>query len=129
MPHLQLTYSANLEPVVDLGQLCQLILAEAAQIAAFPMAGLRVRAIKVDHFAIADGNPKHGFIDMIVRLREGRPAEVKQDAIARLFEVMKTHLAPAMAHHSIALSAEIQDINAAFSPKFGNIRDHLEDSA
>jgi len=36
---------------------------------------------------------------------------------------------PTMASHSIALSAEMRDINADLSPKFGTIRDHLEDTA
>jgi 5-carboxymethyl-2-hydroxymuconate isomerase len=34
-----------------------------------------------------------------------------------------------MAHTSIALSAEMRDIDAELSPKFGNIRDHMEGSA
>lgn len=128
MPHVQIDYSANIEDVADIGRLCEVIRAEAATIAAFPMAGLRVRAIRVDHFAIADGNPKHGFVDISVRLREGRPDDVKQDAITRIFETAKTYLGEAMQGHSIALSAEMRDIDAALSPKFGTIRDHLEDT-
>jgi 5-carboxymethyl-2-hydroxymuconate isomerase len=126
MPHLHLDYSGNLEAVVDMAGLCDVIRAEAASIAAFPLAGIRVRATRVDYYSIADGNPKHGFIDLSVRLREGRPAEVKTQAIEQLFAVMKAFVAPAMALHSIALSAEMRDIDAALSPKFGNIRDHLE---
>jgi 5-carboxymethyl-2-hydroxymuconate isomerase len=33
-----------------------------------------------------------------------------------------------MESRSIALSAEMRDIDAALSPKAGNIRDHLEDT-
>lgn len=126
MPHIHLEYSSNLEAVVDMGQLCEAIRVEATLIKAFPMPGIRVRATRVDHYAIADGNPKHGFIDLSVRLREGRTDAVKQDAITRIFAALQRFMAPAMANHSIALSAEIRDINAVFSPKAGNIRDHLE---
>ncbi|MEM7547087.1 MAG: 5-carboxymethyl-2-hydroxymuconate isomerase [Pseudomonadota bacterium] len=129
MPHFHIEYSANLEGAVDMGALCEAIRAEAARIDAFPMPGIRVRATRVDHYAIADGSPAHGFIDLSVRLREGRAPEVKQDAIARIFAVMKGFIAPAMATRSIALSAEMRNIDAALSPKFGTIRDHLEDSA
>ncbi|PLS21376.1 5-carboxymethyl-2-hydroxymuconate Delta-isomerase [Neptunicoccus cionae] len=125
MPHFHIEYSGNLEGVVDLGALCEAIRAAAAQIETFPMAGIRVRATRVDHYAIADGNAKHGFVDLSVRLREGRAPDVKQDAIARIFETMKDFLAPAMATRSIALSAEMRDIDAALSPKCGTIRDHL----
>lgn len=127
MPHFQIDYSANLEDVVDMGALCEAIRAAAAEIETFPTAGIRVRAIKVDHVAIADGHDKHGFIDLSVRLREGRPDDVKKDAIARIFAVLKDFVSPAMDARSIALSAEMRDIDAALSPKFGNIRDHIED--
>lgn len=126
MPHIQIDYSANMEDRVDMGALCEAIRAEAVMIDALPMPGLRVRAVRVDHYAIADGDPKHGFVDISVRLREGRPMDVKQDAIARIFQAAEDFLEPALAQYSIALSAEMRDIDAALSPKTGTIRDHLE---
>ncbi len=127
MPHFQIEYSANLEEVVDMGALCEAIRAEAARIEVFPMPGIRVRATRAQHYAVADGSPAHGFIDMSVRLRAGRAQGAKEQAIQRVFMVVRKFVEPAMATHSIALSAEMRDIDAALSPKFGNIRDHLED--
>lgn len=129
MPHVQIDYSANLEALVDMGALCEALRATAAGIEAFPMPGIRVRAFRVDHYAIADGNPKHGFIDLSLRLREGRPDAVKQDAITRIFETLQAFMAPAMKTHSIALSAEMRDIDASLSPKAGTIRDHLKETS
>ena len=129
MPHFHIEYSANLEDAVDIGALCEAVRAEAAQIDAFPMPGIRVRATRVDHYAIADGDPKHSFVDISVRLREGRADAVKRDAIARIFEAAKAHLADVMATRSLALSAEMRDINAELSPKCGTIRDHLESTS
>lgn len=126
MPHFHIEYSANLEGVVDMGALCEAIRAAAAQIDTFPMPGIRVRATRVDHVAMADGNPKHGFVDLSIRLRAGRDAAVKQDAVARIFAALQDFMAPAMQTRSIALSAEMRDIDPTLSPKFGNIRDHLE---
>lgn len=126
MPHFQIDYSGNLEEVVDMSGLCEAIRAKAASIDTFPMAGIRVRATRVDHFAIADGNPKHGFIDISIRLRGGRAHEVKQDATHRIFEAARDYLSPAMTTHSIALSLEMRDIDPDLSPKTGTIRDHLE---
>jgi len=127
MPHFHIEYSGNLEEWVDMAGLCEVIRAEAAQIETFPTPGIRVRATRVDHYAVADGNPKHGFIDISVRLRGGRSQEVKKDAISRVFQAAKTYLDPAMAQHSIALSAEMRDIDPELSPKIGTIRNHLED--
>jgi 5-carboxymethyl-2-hydroxymuconate isomerase len=129
LPHFHIEYSANLESLVDMAQLCEAVRAKAATIDTFPMAGIRVRATRVDHVAIANGNPKHGFVDLSVRLREGRPHDVKRDAITQIFAVLTDFMAPTMETLSVALSAEMRDIDADLSPKFGNIRYHLEDHA
>lgn len=125
MPHFHIEYSANMESIIDIGALCEAIRAKAATIETFPMPGIRVRAIRVDHVAIADGDGKHGFIDLSVRIREGRAQDVKEQAIIEIFATLKDFMAPALATHSIALSAELRDIDAKLSPKFGTIRDHL----
>ena len=126
MPHFHLDYSANLDSVIDMGALCEALRAEAAQIDTFPMPGIRVRATRVDHYAIADGSTLHGFIDLSIRLRAGRPQDIKHEAVERIFAALKQFVEPAMATHSIALSAEMRDIDASLSPKFGTIREHLE---
>ena len=126
MPHVSLEYSGNLADAVDIGALCEEIRATAARMDAFAMPGVRVRALKVDHFAIADGDPKHGFIDISVRLRGGRPLEVRKAATAELFAAVEAYLAPVMATRSIALSLEMRDIDPELSPKSGTIRDHLK---
>ena len=77
MPHFHIEYSSNLEQVVDIGGLCEIIRATAAEIDTFPTPGIRVRATRVDYLAMADGDPKHGFIDLSIRLREGRADDVK----------------------------------------------------
>lgn len=128
MAHFHIDYSANLETVIDISGLCEAIRACAAGIETFPTAGVRVRAIRVDHYAIADGNPNHGFIDLSVRLRAGRDDTVKQEAMAEIFATLKAFTKQAMADHSIAISAEMRDIDADLSPKFGTIRDHMKDN-
>ncbi|QUJ78210.1 5-carboxymethyl-2-hydroxymuconate isomerase [Sulfitobacter albidus] len=126
MPHFQIDYSANLDGVVDMVVLCEAIRARAAKIETFPLAGIRVHATRVNHYAIADGNPDHGFIDLSVRLRAGREEAVKRDALRAVFATMTDFLTPVMRTRSIALSAEMRDIDPALSEKTGTIRDHLE---
>lgn len=126
MPHFHIEYSGNLEGLVDMAEICELVRATAAGIDTFPMPGIRVRATRVDHYAIADGDKTHAFLDLSIRLREGRTAEVKAKAVQTVFDALREALAPAMATHSIALSAEMRDIDGALSPKCGTIRDHLK---
>lgn len=126
MPHIHIEYSGNLDEALDMTAFCEAIRKEASYIEAFPLAGLRVRATRVDHFAIADGASKHAFLDMLVRLREGRPSSVKEQALNSLFEASKRLLAPAMETRSVALSLEMRDIDAELSRKHGTVRDHMK---
>lgn len=128
VPHFIVEYSGNLEDALDFQAFCEHLRQTAEGIEAFPTPGIRVRAIRVDHYAVADGNPKHGFIDISIRLRGGRPDVVKQDATQRIFDAARGFIAPVMAERSIALSLEMRDIDPALSPKTGSIRDHLETS-
>ncbi|WP_029061390.1 5-carboxymethyl-2-hydroxymuconate Delta-isomerase [Labrenzia sp. DG1229] len=125
MPHITLEYSANLEQRITVQDLCEHLRVEAARIDAFPMAGIRVRTLKAEHYSIADGNPEHAFIDISVRLRAGRPMDVRKDAANRLFNAAKAFLEPALATSSLALSLEMRDIDPDLSPKTGTTRDHL----
>ncbi|MCE8556788.1 5-carboxymethyl-2-hydroxymuconate Delta-isomerase [Ruegeria pomeroyi] len=125
MPHFIVEYSGNLEDALDIGALCEVIRATAAGIDTFPMPGIRVRAFRADHWAIADGDPKHGFIDISIRLRAGRAPEVKQAAANKVFEAVRAFVSPVMAQRSLALSLEMRDIDPDLSPKTGSIRDHL----
>ena len=125
MPHITIEYSANIDNRINLQDLCEHMRAEAARIDALPMPGIRVRALKADHYSIADGDPKHAFIDISVRLRAGRPIDVRKDAANRLFNAAKAFLEPVLATSSLALSLEMRDIDPDLSPKTGTIRDHL----
>jgi 5-carboxymethyl-2-hydroxymuconate isomerase len=119
-------YSVNVEPDVDIGALCDTLRDVAASIDAFPLAGVKVRAVRVDHYAIADGNPEHGFIDISVRIREGRDMETKQNAAQKIFDAANEFVADVMRRRSLSLSLELRDIDAALSPKSGSIRKYLE---
>jgi 5-carboxymethyl-2-hydroxymuconate isomerase len=119
-------YSVNVETDVDIGALCDTLRDVAASIDAFPLAGVKVRAVRVDHYAIADGNPEHGFIDISVRIREGRDMETKQNAAQKIFDAANEFVADVMRRRSLSLSLELRDIDAALSPKSGSIRKYLE---
>ena len=126
MPHLMIDYSVNVEPYVDMGAFCDTLRNVAASIDAFPLAGVKVRAVRVDHYAIADGNPEHGFIDISIRIREGRDMETKKNAAQKIFDAANEFVANVMQRRSLALSLELRDIDAALSPKSGSIRKYLE---
>ena len=126
MPHIMIDYSANLEPDADIAGLCEVLRRTAAALEAFPEAGVRVRAFAADHYAIADGHPENGYIDISVRLREGREPAVKEAAVAALFEAARAHLAGVIATRPVMLSMEMRDIEARLAPKLNTVREWME---
>ena len=128
MPHLSIDYSANMEDRVDIAELCDVLRRAAIETGVFPMAGVRVRAFRANHVSIADGSDIHGYIDISVRLRAGRPLDTRQEATAHVFAAAEAYLKPAMAEHSIALSMEMRNIDPDLAPKAGSIRDHLREA-
>ena len=127
MPHIMIDYSANMEDAVDMAALCELLRKTGIETGVFPMAGIRVRAFRADHVAIADGDPRHGYIDISIRLRGGRTFEAKKAATEALFAAAKTFLEPVIAARPMALSMEMRDIDPELSPKLNTIRDHLKE--
>ena len=126
MPHIAIDYSANLEEAGDIAGLCETLRACAAGLDIFPETGVRVRAFAANHTAIADGDPDNGYIDISVRLREGRAQEAKRAATEALFEVAKAHLAEVIATKPVMLSLEMRDIDAELAPKLNTIRARIE---
>lgn len=127
MPHFMLDYSPNLEGEVDMPGLCECLRRTAIDTGVFPRAGIRVRAFAATHVSIADGDAKHGYIDISVRLRAGRDLATRKAATQAIFDAAREFLEPVLARRSLALSFEMRDIDPELSPKTGTIRDHLED--
>src|SRR5215213_3482786 len=72
MPHFTIEYSANLDSRVDMQAVVEVVRKAAVETGVFPLGGIRVRAIRCEHSAIADGAAHYGFLDMVLRLGEGR---------------------------------------------------------
>src|SRR5262249_24016444 len=68
MPHFTIEYSANLDAHIDMGKVVEVVRKAAVETGIFPLGGIRVRAIRCEHYAIADGKPHYGFLDMVLRL-------------------------------------------------------------
>src|SRR6266446_6847767 len=80
MPHFTIEYSANLDARVDMGAAVEVVRKAAVETGIFPLGGIRVRAIRCEHYAIADGRPDFGFLDMVLRLGEGRDLATRKKA-------------------------------------------------
>ena len=79
MPHLTLEYSANVEQFCEISSMCSVVRESALGTGVFPLGGIRVRARRCDHYSIADGRLECAFIDVEIRIGEGRSLEVRKN--------------------------------------------------
>ena len=126
MPHFTIEYSANLDTRVDMAAIVEVVRKAAVETGIFPLGGIRVRAVKCEHYAIADGNPQHGFLAMVLRLGEGRDLAARQKAGEHIFRALSDHLDPVFAGSKFALSFDMQINDKETSWKRNNIHDALK---
>ncbi len=126
MPHFTIEYSANLDELVDIGAACELVRRAAAETGVFPLGGIRVRAIRCEHFAIADGQPGLSFLDMVLRIGEGRDLATRQRAGEHVFKALSAFLDPVFARSGFALSFDMQINDSDTSWKRNNIHELLK---
>jgi 5-carboxymethyl-2-hydroxymuconate isomerase len=125
MPHQIIEYSANLESVVDMEALVKVLHETAAGIEALPIGGLRTRAVARQHYRIADGHPENAFINVVLRLAPGRPFDVRKAAGEKLFQALCDYLEAVYSSSPLAISYEIQELDADLRWKKNNLRDYL----
>jgi 5-carboxymethyl-2-hydroxymuconate isomerase len=126
MPHFTIEYSANLDAHVDMGAVVEVVRKAAVETGIFPLGGIRVRAIRCGHYAIADGGEKLGFLDMVLRLGEGRDLATRKKAGEHIFKALSGYLDPVFANSKFALSFDMQINDKETSWKRNNIHDALK---
>jgi len=126
MPHFTIEYSANLDSRVDMAKVVELVRKAAVETGIFPIGGIRVRAIRCEHYAIADGSAQSGFLAMVLRLGEGRDLAARQKAGEHIFKALSSHLDPVFAGSKFALSFDMQINDKETSWKRNNIHEALK---
>ena len=129
MPHFSIEYSANLDGRIDIGAACEVVRKAAVETGIFPLGGIRVRAIACKHFAIADGRPGLSFLDMVLRLGDGRDLAARKKAGEYIFKALSDYLDPLFADGQFALSFDMQINDKDTSWKRNGIHDLLNSEA
>lgn len=121
MPHIIVEYTDNISAEADVAALLpKLNRVLIEQGGAFPIGGIRSRAIELSDYCVADGAEDDAFVHVTVKIAGGRPEEVKKKAFDELFEVVKAHFASLYEKRSLALSMETWEYTSA-SYKHNNI--------
>ena len=122
-------FQANLDGRVDMAKVVEVVRKAAVETGIFPLGGIRVRAIRCEHFAIADGQSHFGFLDMVLRLGEGRDLQTRKAAGEHIFGALSAYLDPVFAKGKFALSFDMQINDKETSWKRNNIHEALKAEA
>lgn len=107
MPHVIVEYTANLEHEAQLEQLFERMHAELIGMQLFPTGGIRSRARRIEQFRFADGAHDYAGVHVEVKLSAARPAQIRKQVGAAVFEVCRQHFSALQARRYLALSLEV----------------------
>lgn len=126
MAHATVEWTENLDGEFDLDALLRLIAAEMRERSdgVFPVGGIRVRAIKLTDYIIADGaDARDAFINIDVKMGAGRSEEFRRRFFEALFQRVKDMLGDLFERRPLALSLYVEE---AEGWKHNSIHQRLE---
>ena len=128
MPHIIIEHSANLADLTDMDALVTAVHLAALDDGLPALAGLRTRTAPRDNYRIADGDPAYGFVCVTARIGPGRAPDAVQRFLTRIIDTVDEVLEPLQPDHPVAISAEVQLIDAAMRINRNHVRTHLAES-
>lgn len=126
MPHLNIEYSANLEEALNVQSLVDRIHETALATGIFPLGGVRTRAESRRHYRIANGDPRAGYIHMVVRIGPGRDEQTRKGAGERIFGALCDYTDGLYRSRPLALSFELQEIPSEMAWRKNNLHELLK---
>jgi 5-carboxymethyl-2-hydroxymuconate isomerase len=125
LPHLIVEYSANIEHAIELDELLDKLHAGAIDSGIFPIGGLRVRAMKMDRYRIADCHPDNGYVHVTAIVGHGRPLDVRRRVGEELFALISDHLDEAFSSGPLAISFNMQEFHPQLNFKKNNLHEYV----
>ena len=126
MPHVIVEYTDNIADQADIPALLRMIAAFCADSGGvLPLAGVRVRALRVSEYVIADGKPEYAFVNITVKMGQGRDPEFKKTFFGTLFSRIKDELAPVSDKRPLAISMYLEELDEEGAFRHNGVRQAL----
>jgi len=119
-------YSANIEAAIAVEDLLDKLHASALATGIFPLGGVRVRAVRIDHYRIADCHPDNGYVNMMALVGHGRPLDVRRRAGEQLFATLTAHLDGLFRARPLAISFYMQEADPDLNFKKNNLHEYVQ---
>ena len=127
MPHLIIEYTDNLSPHIQIKELLKKsgeVLSSFPDV--YPIGGIRVRAIKVTDYWIADGSEDDAFVHMTLKIGAGRTDKEKKETCDQLFQALQEHMRELFDSRNLALSLELSEFSESGTYKKNNIHQRFK---
>lgn len=130
MPHCVVEYTDNLVGEVDIPALLRALADKLCDSdGMFPKGGVRVRALRLTEYAIADGAADDAFVHLTVKVGQGRSREQLDAFFAGFFDLAKDALTPVFERRPLALSLYVEEVDEAGSYKHNTIHARFKATA
>ncbi len=111
MPHCILQYSANVVDEVDLDALFGAVHDALVATGLFAMENIKSRAIRCEHYRVADGARDRSFVSMEIYILEGRGDAIKEQVSVDVIEVLRPFFQATFARTRCSLTVRISDMH------------------
>ncbi len=126
MPHIIIECSENLAQLVSLDDVVRRLHETALATGVFPLGGLRTRVHVARHYRIADGDHRHVFMHVQMRIGKGRDVATRKRVSEQMFAALQDAMTPASTATTVALSLEIVEIDSDTGHNYNTIHTYLE---
>jgi len=126
MPHFIVEYSANLDDQLDVPELLKVLNETAVSTGVFPLGGIRSRAIRCEHYRVAEGDPENSFIHLTAKVGSGRPVETLKGAGDTVFQAFTEFLEPIFSTRYLSIGFELTELHPVLNYKKNNIHEKLK---
>jgi 5-carboxymethyl-2-hydroxymuconate isomerase len=121
MPHFVVDYSDNLHELLDFQPLFKALHDYVVSTGAFPIGGVRSRAIRCYDYRVADGREGFGYLNLSLKIGHGRDMALKQAVAERVFEILCDWMQPVTAERYVQISFEMTELDPVLKFNKNNI--------
>jgi len=121
MPHFILEYSSNLDEKLAFQDLFKSLHDYMVSTGAFPLGGIRSRAIRCEDYRVADGRDEFAFINLNLKIGPGRDMALKQTVADEVFKRFCDWMEPITRTDYCQISFEMTELDPVLKFNKNNI--------
>ena len=113
MPHCILEYPANIPDQIDFKRLFVELHRNLIKTGEFKLADMKSRAISYEHYLTGDGKADRLFVNLEIRILEGRPEESKSQLSSIAMDILVKYFTATLRQSESSITVHISDLNQA----------------